>query len=125
MAEFVSSISPSLSSIMHGSSLACDVAIRVRVFSIPKFRTVWRPSLIAHTYGAVCSISSLPVRNSWLWDDPSRSRARITLLKLFFEADRIFSRKVLFVLRSEEHTSELQSQSNLVCRLLLEKKKSH
>src|SRR2546427_4794821 len=30
---------------------------------------------------------------------------------------------VLVVLRSEEHTSELQSQSNLVCRLLLEKKK--
>src|SRR5205085_11115996 len=28
-------------------------------------------------------------------------------------------------LRSEEHTSELQSQSNLVCRLLLEKKKKH
>src|SRR2546430_13088704 len=27
-----------------------------------------------------------------------------------------------FILRSEEHTSELQSQSNLVCRLLLEKK---
>src|SRR2546430_12688394 len=28
-------------------------------------------------------------------------------------------------LRSEEHTSELQSQSNIVCRLLLEKKKLH
>src|SRR2546427_8906148 len=28
-------------------------------------------------------------------------------------------------MRSEEHTSELQSQSNLVCRLLLEKKKTH
>src|SRR2546430_10389232 len=27
--------------------------------------------------------------------------------------------------RSEEHTSELQSQSNLVCRLLLEKQKTH
>src|SRR5688572_31768713 len=27
--------------------------------------------------------------------------------------------------RSEEHTSELQSQSNLVCRLLLEKKNQH
>src|SRR2546427_8642175 len=27
--------------------------------------------------------------------------------------------------RSEEHTSELQSQSNIVCRLLLEKKKQH
>src|SRR2546430_10218535 len=29
----------------------------------------------------------------------------------------------LEIARSEEHTSELQSQSNLVCRLLLEKKK--
>src|SRR2546427_8048614 len=32
-------------------------------------------------------------------------------------------RKQLRLRRSEEHTSELQSQSNLVCRLLLEKKK--
>src|SRR2546430_11884146 len=32
--------------------------------------------------------------------------------------------QVLPARRSEEHTSELQSQSNLVCRLLLEKKKS-
>src|SRR5688572_900664 len=30
---------------------------------------------------------------------------------------------IIFNIRSEEHTSELQSQSNLVCRLLLEKKK--
>src|SRR5688572_30965147 len=29
-----------------------------------------------------------------------------------------------YIERSEEHTSELQSQSNLVCRLLLEKKKN-
>src|SRR2546427_1541201 len=33
------------------------------------------------------------------------------------------AQKPICVLRSEEHTSELQSQSNLVCRLLLEKKK--
>src|SRR2546430_12416494 len=33
------------------------------------------------------------------------------------------SRSAVHVRRSEEHTSELQSQSNLVCRLLLEKKK--
>src|SRR2546427_1722292 len=32
---------------------------------------------------------------------------------------------LLLYLRSEEHTSELQSQSNLVCRLLLEKKKKN
>src|SRR5688572_30996520 len=31
--------------------------------------------------------------------------------------------KAIKRVRSEEHTSELQSQSNLVCRLLLEKKK--
>src|SRR2546428_3373988 len=31
--------------------------------------------------------------------------------------------RVAFQLRSEEHTSELQSRSDLVCRLLLEKKK--
>src|SRR2546430_4704919 len=35
---------------------------------------------------------------------------------------RARSRRTKYV-RSEEHTSELQSQSNLVCRLLLEKKK--
>src|SRR2546430_8777542 len=34
------------------------------------------------------------------------------------------SSTMLQVARSEEHTSELQSQSNLVCRLLLEKKKN-
>src|SRR2546430_13599976 len=35
-----------------------------------------------------------------------------------------YSRHARWPLRSEEHTSELQSQSNLVCRLLLEKKNS-
>src|SRR2546430_3192727 len=34
-----------------------------------------------------------------------------------------FEMPPFLVTRSEEHTSELQSQSNLVCRLLLEKKK--
>src|SRR5688572_32464765 len=35
-----------------------------------------------------------------------------------------YNRKIAST-RSEEHTSELQSQSNLVCRLLLEKKKNN
>src|SRR2546430_2212859 len=45
------------------------------------------------------------------------------------DAGKTFVEKPLLLLehncgeRSEEHTSELQSQSNLVCRLLLEKKK--
>src|SRR2546430_12677066 len=36
-----------------------------------------------------------------------------------------FGSTVMWCMRSEEHTSELQSQSNLVCRLLLEKKKKN
>src|SRR2546430_10564482 len=38
------------------------------------------------------------------------------------EARREAERRLVEDQRSEEHTSELQSQSNLVCRLLLEKK---
>src|SRR2546427_8886763 len=41
----------------------------------------------------------------------------------FFDYDNDGWQDILLV-RSEEHTSELQSQSNLVCRLLLEKKKN-
>src|SRR2546430_10329358 len=51
---------------------------------------------------------SLRSRRSWLANDPWERCGRI---------GRPAGR------RSEEHTSELQSQSNLVCRLLLEKKK--
>src|SRR2546427_5424138 len=47
---------------------------------------------------------------------PSRSRcARWSFIALSCSSECPFQ-------RSEEHTSELQSQSNLVCRLLLEKK---
>src|SRR2546430_5915789 len=40
------------------------------------------------------------------------------------EQERIKAEAFYRQARSEEHTSELQSQSNLVCRLLLEKKKT-
>src|SRR2546430_12517564 len=45
------------------------------------------------------------------------AKYRLDLPKLIVEPGRSL------IGRSEEHTSELQSQSNLVCRLLLEKKK--
>src|SRR5438034_8413209 len=49
------------------------------------------------------------------------------LIKFAQPAGRLFGRKPsalrLAAVRSEEHTSELQSHSDLVCRLLLEKKK--
>src|SRR5438270_6338536 len=49
-----------------------------------------------------------------------RDLSRIALEK--FQTRRHVGEEIT---RSEEHTSELQSQSNLVCRLLLEKKKNH
>src|SRR2546427_4633325 len=50
--------------------------------------------------------------------------ARPTLRRSFLEHKHPWDYPNGF-LRSEEHTSELQSQSNLVCRLLLEKKKKN
>src|SRR5256886_6869064 len=44
-------------------------------------------------------------------------------LPTLWNNDRGYQQSYLNTYRSEEHTSELQSQSNLVCRLLLEKKK--
>src|SRR3712207_8878985 len=43
--------------------------------------------------------------------------------RLIFSADAYYKKTT--DLRSEEHTSELQSRQYLVCRLLLEKKKTH
>src|SRR2546430_10859855 len=42
---------------------------------------------------------------------------------VLLESNSLRAESVRLDMRSEEHTSELQSQSNLVCRLLLEKKK--
>src|SRR5688572_32163259 len=56
--------------------------------------------------------------------DRSRRRDVVRRLhRLRSRACRGDARGDLCAARSEEHTSELQSQSNLVCRLLLEKKK--
>src|SRR5688572_33356966 len=51
--------------------------------------------------------------------EPSTSSASLKALSLGWPK----TLPSISITRSEEHTSELQSQSNLVCRLLLEKKK--
>src|SRR2546427_6079459 len=61
---------------------------------------------------------------STLWKSTATVFNLKAVLNTAFEYD--VSKAVVFAnvqSRSEEHTSELQSQSNLVCRLLLEKKK--
>src|SRR5260370_14301482 len=68
------------------------------------------------------------------WTGPSRPAVDIDLslsalpLYTFYSLCRGLLAYVLsltFTIRSEEHTSELQSHLNLVCRLLLEKKKKY
>src|SRR2546430_12493045 len=59
---------------------------------------------------------ALPISWSTFVTSASRLIAAFSALRTIGEEKGAFD-------RSEEHTSELQSQSNLVCRLLLEKKK--
>src|SRR5688572_31515247 len=55
--------------------------------------------------------------------DPTMAQASTTVMSPSFSSAAMASEKDGdMTVRSEEHTSELQSQSNLVCRLLLEKK---
>src|SRR2546430_12311509 len=51
-----------------------------------------------------------------------RSASLDTRVSFVSQREPVFTRSQMLAHRSEEHTSELQSQSNLVCRLLLEKK---
>src|SRR5256885_9685608 len=55
---------------------------------------------------SIASTIEIPSLRAWARADPTRGPAAATI-------------------RSEEHTSELQSPCNLVCRLLLEKKKKY
>src|SRR2546427_1614061 len=65
--------------------------------------------------------------DSWVKEEQEAFRIQAAWLRertIFFpQHHQIPRREHLNAGRSEEHTSELQSQSNLVCRLLLEKKK--
>src|SRR2546430_5221961 len=63
--------------------------------------------------------ASYPLYEEWI--AAGLNNARLASVSTYFDCLPGFTR---LLARSEEHTSELQSQSNLVCRLLLEKKKS-
>src|SRR5690606_39804033 len=65
-----------------------------------------------------CRSAYAPVNavSHWLWRDTAVYQQRATLR---------YTLAGYLIHRSEEHTSELQSRENLVCRLLPEKKKKH
>src|SRR2546430_8641203 len=76
------------------------------------YTTLFRSSCLSA--GRLPARSGAPPCRRWFW---SQGRVHAS-------HRQIQSSRVDLSARSEEHTSELQSQSNLVCRLLLEKKKS-
>src|SRR2546428_6795888 len=59
----------------------------------------------------------------WAKEAPILTQSRIDVPR--FGQSVPSGRVAVAGVRSEEHTSELQSRSDLVCRLLLEKKKTH
>src|SRR2546430_12039529 len=69
-----------------------------------------------------------PKADAPIRDLPQRAAQRFKRAREGIRALKHVTEQVVFMgttwKRSEEHTSELQSQSNLVCRLLLEKKKN-
>src|SRR5205085_11567791 len=77
------------------------------------------PSFFFQCHGAHRHLHSFPTRRSSDLSIHVRSGA------MDHSSDSVVSAaSATKASRSEEHTSELQSQSNLVCRLLLEKKKT-
>src|SRR2546430_5877408 len=81
------------------------------------YTTLFRSALARaeHLHHHAADVRQLPP----LHGEATRIRDR----RVHLRASGLEDRFAAVVSRSEEHTSELQSQSNLVCRLLLEKKK--
>src|SRR3989475_7129494 len=72
----------------------------------------------------VSATGGVEVGTEKVWDYcEDRGIPRLVFVSLMDKEHADFERVYRQIKRSEEHTSELQSQSNLVCRLLLEKKK--
>src|SRR2546427_6035244 len=79
------------------------------------YTTLFRSATLVVAVFAAMNVVLDRMIGVWLERLLAQRRTREALVALFILA--------MVGLRSEEHTSELQSQSNLVCRLLLEKKK--
>src|SRR5256886_12440415 len=90
------------------------------------YTTLFRSFTLALTIALVVLVVLLFLRSFWATVIPSITVPLALLgscaaMYMFnFSLDNL-SLMALTIARSEEHTSELQSQSNLVCRLLLEK----
>src|SRR2546422_2358649 len=87
----------------------------------PTHRSKWYGTLVTTTFGRNSS-AALIASAVWLWKKLCHHRAGTTSGSTTVSQSG-FSSFSTRSMRSEEHTSELQSRLHLVCRLLLEKKK--
>src|SRR5438093_9685855 len=102
-----------------------------RLICTMRLRTRSRSSTVNMRYPAPYSFVYLARRTQSDSDRGGQEnvgrKASIPLIQALGEAYSVFDAgflRPIFTMRSEEHTSELQSLTNLVCRLLLEKKKT-
>src|SRR5690606_40918235 len=86
---------------------------RVRLWEVALAPGETQPWHLHHNPYLVVNIQASPCRMDWLDGAPPR-----------YVSEYVGGIVYQNVSRSEEHTSELQSRENLVCRLLLEKKKA-
>src|SRR5690606_41596959 len=84
----------------------------------PPRSTLFPYTTLFRSYPAVTNIGLRPT-----FEGDERTTVEAHLID--FSGDLYGKEVRLSFIRSEEHTSELQSRENLVCRLLLEKKKSN
>src|SRR5436190_21247001 len=96
---------------IHYTLQRCSCAHFYRLFKHETLQNI--SNFIFHSYGDHPAIHSFPTRRSSDLSGPSQ----LHLVRRHKGARDQHRRR-----RSEEHTSELQSHSDLVCRLLLEKK---
>src|SRR3712207_8514600 len=102
---------------MATTALVTHVAVSKFAWHIP----LYRQAQIFKGQGVRLDRSTLALwmkRAAW-WLKPLYERQMAAILA----GSRVFSDETPMPVRSEEHTSELQSRQYLVCRLLLEKKK--
>src|SRR2546430_9429739 len=82
----------------------------------------------SNTFGSIERVSRVFKSHAYSPDQRNvfpftRCTPLVSILRSFQNSNSDSGKSLPTTPRSEEHTSELQSQSNLVCRLLLEKKK--
>src|SRR6266496_6159173 len=106
---------------LHADLIAASAKALILCEAAPKVRAVLARRFLGHTKIKVCApdeIAALPARS--LDAVVLHSVAQYLTPQ---ELDALLATFHRLLNRSEEHTSELQSRRDLVCRLLLEKKK--